>query len=59
MVIIGTEKSKHLEKGVEYTVTEEIGKILIDKGDAYEKGNEPKPKKAPVKRKPKATKKDA
>lgn len=43
MIIIGIG-SKHLLEGMEYKVSEETGKLLIEKGVAYEKGKEPKKK---------------
>jgi len=52
MIIIGI-KSKHLEEGKEYEVSDEMGKALIEKGVAFEKGKEPKkaPKKTTKKKK--------
>ena len=51
MKVIGLGK-ENIEEGRVYEVGEDVGKILIDKGLAYEEGKEkPSPKKG---RKPKA-----
>ena len=60
MIVVAVKDSKHLKKGQELTVTDELGKLLIKKGLVSEKGKaqkeekptEEKPEKAPAKKKP-------
>lgn len=42
MIIIATDKAKHMKEGTEYNVSKETGELLISKKWAYEKGKAPK-----------------
>jgi len=48
--IVGTKKSKHLEEGKVYSVSQETANILIQKGFATKEGDEPKEKKKTTKK---------